>query len=92
MLAYDEVRVYYERRSMAKDADIGHAVQLLSTLVEHNPAGPRRITSVLDMLAERVRREVVNDIIENLRQKTGDDLGDNPDAWIQKYAEKKPQG
>jgi hypothetical protein len=40
-------------------------------------------------LMERIRAGCQGDIVNHLRQLTGDQLGDNPKPWIEKYA--KPE-
>jgi hypothetical protein len=39
-------------------------------------------------MVERERALAERDIIAYLRAKTGQDLGESPEAWIQKYAPK----
>jgi hypothetical protein len=39
-------------------------------------------------MVERERALAVRDIISHLRAKTGQDLGENPETWIQKYTPK----
>jgi hypothetical protein len=52
-------------------------------------AEKQREYSRFDRIVERARPSVIRDIISQLRQKTGEDRGDEPDIWIQKYANKK---
>ena len=44
--------------------------------------------SRLDSLVERERSNAVQIIISYLRTKTGEDLGNDPEKWIEKYAKK----
>jgi hypothetical protein len=37
-------------------------------------------------MVERERTNTFHEIIAHLRAKTGEDLGDDPEKWIQKYA------
>jgi hypothetical protein len=46
------------------------------------------ITRRVDRMVERDRALAVRDILACLRIKTGEDLGDSPEAWIQKYAKR----
>jgi len=39
----------------------------------------------LSLIWEKERTRMIQDVINNLRKKTGDDLGEAPDAWIKKY-------
>lgn len=44
---------------------------------------PRALSNLMD----RVRAGAERDLIRHLREATGEDLGENPEPWIQKYAE-----
>lgn len=39
----------------------------------------------LNKILERERARIIRDIIESLRKKTGEDLGDEPEKWIHNY-------
>ena len=61
----------------------------LEYAVRYYPSGTKqRVGSRLDRVVERHRSAVMRDIIGHLRRTTAQDLGDNPEAWIQKYAHK----
>ena len=61
----------------------------LDYAVRYYPSGTKQPAgSRLDRVVERHRSAVVRDIIAHLRRRTGEDLGDKPEPWIQKYAEK----
>jgi hypothetical protein len=53
-----------------------------------HPGSKQEFGSQLDRMVERERTLAVRDIISYLRTKTGQDLGENPEPWIQKYAKK----
>jgi hypothetical protein len=44
--------------------------------------------SRLDRIVERERALAMQEILDDLRAKTGEDLGGNPESWIQKYGER----
>ncbi len=48
----------------------------------------QREGSPLDQVCNLQRTNVIRDIIGYLRTKTGEDLGNKPEPWIQKYAPK----
>ena len=59
----------------------------LEYVVFYYPSGSKqRAGSKLDRVVERHRTAVVRDIVAHLRRTTGQDLGDGPEPWIQKYA------
>jgi hypothetical protein len=46
---------------------------------------PNQNTNFYGMVIKRARTNAVRDIIDYLRKRTGDDLGDDPQKWIKKY-------
>lgn len=62
------------------------AADCLGYVVNYYPSGSKQdVGSRLDKVVERQRASAIRDIILDLRQKTGEDLGDDPQIWIQKY-------
>ena len=53
---------------------------------------PRTNTGPLDMIVEQERKRAIGEIIEYLRKRTGDNLGDQADKWINKYSENEKKG
>jgi hypothetical protein len=39
----------------------------------------------LNKIMEFEKKRMLKELIEDLRKKTGDDLGEDPNAWIKKY-------
>jgi hypothetical protein len=63
------------------------AADCLAYAAHYYPSGSKQETdSQLDRIVERDRALAVRDIIMRLREKTGEDLGNTPEPWIQKYA------
>src|SRR5687768_9118493 len=59
----------------------------LEYAVRYYPSGTKQWAgSGLDRVVERHRTAVVRDIVAHLRRTTGQDLGENPEPWIQKFA------
>ena len=69
-------------RRVALQSEPSRAAALLDFITSH-PS--RRDNSVLTMMMERERTNSIHDIIEYLRMKTGEDLGDDPRKWTKKY-------
>ena len=77
-----------EDRDAALQSNVPDAAKRLLYVSEgHNtkqsPGSP------LDQMCNLQRRNVMRDIIAYLRTKTGEDFGDKPEPWIQKYAPKQ---
>ena len=88
--AEDQTRIFDDMRQKALQADAVGAAEFLEYAVNYYPSGSKqRAGSRLDKVVERERAFVTHDIISYLRQKTGEDLGENPEAWIKKYAKDK---
>ena len=59
----------------------------LGYIVSYYPSGTKQEKDSLlgYIMVERERALAERDVIAHLRIKTGQDLGDMPEAWIQKY-------
>ncbi len=85
--ASEQTEIFEEQRHSALTADPLGAALELEYIVGYYPSGTKQIAgSRLDQIVERQRRRAAMDIIAYLRAKTGEDLGDDPQKWIQKYA------
>lgn len=85
--ASEQTQIFEAMRVKAETNDAEEAASCLNYVVYYYPSGTKQKTgSQLDLIVERERVSAVKDIIADLRIKTGNDLGDNPEAWIQKYA------
>lgn len=85
-LADGQTQTFDEARTKALTSDAAAAAGLLEYVTIYYPLGSKqRSDSNLDLVVERHRDLVIRDIIQYLRQKTGEDLGDRPDAWAEKY-------
>jgi hypothetical protein len=61
----------------------------LEYVVTYYPSGSKQREGLkLDHVVERYRTAVVREIVAHFRRITGQDLGDNPTPWIQKYGNK----
>ncbi len=87
--ASEQTKIFEEMRTRALQTDATGAAACLEYVVGYYPSGTKQVTgSRLDRIVEHERSLAVRDIVTLLRTTTGEDLGDNPGAWIQKYAKK----
>jgi hypothetical protein len=87
--AGEQAQVFEQMRAQALQSDAAGAADCLAYVVNYYPSGSKQKTgSRLDGMVERERAFAERDIIAYLRAKTGQNLGENPEAWIQKYAKK----
>jgi flagellar biosynthesis/type III secretory pathway M-ring protein FliF/YscJ len=89
-LAAEQTAVFDEMREKAETAAPEEAVGYLQYAVNYYPSGTKQIAgSRLDEIVERARRNAVREIIAGLREKTGEDYGDDPRQWIEVLQEKE---
>lgn len=87
--ASEQTQIFDDMRAKALRSDPAGAVGCLEYVVSYYPSGSKQETgSRLDRMVERERALAVRDILAYLRAETGEDLGENPEAWIQKYAKR----
>jgi hypothetical protein len=85
--ANEQIGIFEDVRVRALLADAAGAAGSLDYIVRYYPSGTKQVAgSQLDSIVERARADAIRAIIAHLRAKTGEDLGDNPEKWIQKYA------
>ena len=87
--AYEQTQIFDEMRTQALQSGTADAAGFLEYVIGYYPSETKQEKgSQLDRIVERERSFAVRDILAYLRSKTGDDLGENPAAWIQKYAKR----
>lgn len=87
--ASEQTKIFDEMRTNALQTDAAGAASYLDYVVGYYPSGTKQESgSRLDRMVEHARTLAARDIIAYLRAKTGEDLGDRPEAWIQKYAKR----
>ena len=90
MLGSEQVHIFDEMRIRALQSDPEEAVGCLEYVARYYPSGTKQEAgSRLDRMVESSRTSSAREIIAYLRAKTGEDLGDTPEPWIEKYATKK---
>ncbi len=87
--AREQIEIFHEISSHALESGVTDAVESMRYASCYYPSGTKQVRgSRLDRLVERERSDAVRAIISHLRTKTGEDLGDSPERWIEKYAKK----
>ena len=80
-----EVRDLDKCRDWALQAEPQKAVEYLDMLDQSPPKSWTAHRGNLGRVIEIERASAIREIIAYLRKKTGEDLGDDPKKWIQKY-------
>ncbi len=80
--AWDLIMDFEKSRDVALRSEAKVAVQMLEAIAHHTP---KLAGSYHSMMAERERARDVHEIIEHLRKITGQDLGEDPQRWIDQY-------
>src|SRR5262245_41006246 len=84
--ASEQTQVFEEMRARALQSSATEAAACLQYVVHYYESGSKQETgSRLDRMVERERQRSARDILAYLRSKTGQDLGESPEAWIQRY-------
>ncbi len=87
--AIDQINIFYSMLEKTEEAEPTDTVGYLEYTVRYYPSGTKHVTGTpLDTTVEQVRSNVIAQIIDKLRAKTGKDLGDDPEAWIVAYKER----
>ena len=86
--ADDQTQIFDEMRTKALQSTAPSDIaRSLEYVVNYYPSGTKQAAgSELDRVVERHRTAIVRDIVAHLRHITGQDLGDSPGPWIQKYS------
>lgn len=91
IMAREQAGIIEDMRLMALEGDRYKSAGALDYAVHYYPSGTKQVTgSHLDHLVEQLRSNAVREIIAGLKSKTGEDLGEQPDAWIRKYGTYNP--
>jgi len=87
--ASEQIATFDEMGTRALQSNVADAASSLRYASCYYPSGTKQIPgSRLDRLVERERSKVILAIIGHLRTRTGEDLGDAPEQWIEKYTRK----
>jgi len=80
---------YDERRAEASKGDLARAAQSLNSVMEYRPTKVPT-TGDFAQILDTFRASAVREIIARMRTLSGEDLGDDPNAWIHKYYKRDP--
>ncbi len=82
--AHDIIGGFDYKRDLAMKGEPSETIQYLEQL-HFSEGRPSPFTGSLSYFVETQRRRAVHDVIVYLRAKTGKDLGNKPEPWIQEY-------
>ena len=95
--ADDQVDIFHQMIAQTSTAlshtppDTQGAVAFLEYTHVYYPSGTKQVTgSRLDTIVERARAEAETQIVDMLRDKTDEDLSEDPEAWIRKFNGRMP--
>jgi len=87
--ASEQTQIFEQSRVQALQCDVAGTAGCLEYVVHYYPSGSKQETgSRLDGIVEHERAVAERAIIAYLRTKTGQDLGETPEPWIQQYAKR----
>ncbi|MEI8043682.1 MAG: hypothetical protein WCL11_19895 [Verrucomicrobiota bacterium] len=84
--ASKEVRGLQKWRDMALQSEIPKAAEVLGWLSRDRPSGNG---AALEQIRSIQWTNATRDIINHLRAKTGEDLGADPQPWVERYGPKQ---
>jgi hypothetical protein len=91
-MAEEQTSIFRSIRDRASHGSAERSAECLDYVVSYYPSGAKQTKgSPLARMVEEMRAEVITQIIHLLREKTGRDLGDGPEAWIEEYAGERPE-
>ena len=89
-LADEQTAIFDDMRVKAEPADAAKALDYLEYALRYYPSGTKQTEgSQLDRIVERARQNALREIIAGLRVKTGKNLGDAPQRWLDELREAK---
>jgi len=83
--ASKEVKGLQRWRDLALQSDVSKAAEALAWVSHDRPSGSE---APLEQIRSIQWTNASRDIINHLRAKTGEDLGGDPQPWVEKYAPK----
>ena len=86
MMAHEQIQLFDEMHQRAMHGSASEIAESMRYVVSYYPSGTKQIAgSLLDQIVEQARAATIRDLIDHLRQTTGEDLGDAAEPWIQKF-------
>ena len=90
----EEQTLYFEeaREKGLQSSRPEDIVGCIKGTLNYYPSGSKQTTgSPLDRMVERARRLAVDDMIRHLKGKSGLDLGNEPNKWIERFGKSRGQ-
>ena len=86
-LADGYITIFEEMRTEAlASSRVSDAVGKLRYTIGYYPSGSTQIPgSKVDRIVETARGHAIRDIVAHLRTLSSEDLGDEPEAWLERY-------
>jgi hypothetical protein len=86
--AEEQVQIFSEMNAKAERSPPFEGARCLRYVRDYYPSGTKHSAgSPLDTIVETTRALAIQQIIGDLRRKTGEDLGNDAEAWIRKFGE-----
>jgi hypothetical protein len=85
--AREQMEIFEQMQQQVRKArDPAEAVNYLEYAAGYYPSGTKQVPgSSLDAMVEQARHSAIREIIADLRTRTGQDLGDDPQAWVKRF-------
>lgn len=81
--ADEQIKIFDDMRIKASHSELREAAGYLEYTLNYYPSGSKQTPgSPLDHIVENARANAVARIINDLRNRTGEDFGDDPQGWI----------
>jgi len=83
----EQTDIFLQMRNRALELPATEAAECLDYVTHYYCSGTKQFQgSALDQTVERFRNEMIRQIIEYLREKTGKNLGTDPQPWINEFS------
>jgi len=87
--AEEQIKIFNEMEKSALKSTPEEAIANLEYTLNYYPSGTKQQEGTfLDKIVEKERKLAISNIISYLKEKTKDNLGDDPEKWIKKYKKK----
>ncbi|HQC42416.1 MAG TPA: hypothetical protein PLV91_02975 [Verrucomicrobiota bacterium] len=93
--AREQIMIFKQMREEGIKEEPAECVSCLGYIINYYPSGSKQIEGhPLDQIVETARAGAAREVISYLREKTGKDFGDDPQAWLDaiKPLQESPSG
>lgn len=94
-MAHEQVMIFEYSRVQGIKEEPAECISCLKYIINYYPSGSKQIEGhPLDQIVETARAGAAREVISYLREKTGKDFGDDPQAWLDaiKPLQESPSG